>query len=132
MTEERLNHMWNNILLKWRSRQITWPAFALIVLLVLSLFIGGSIMNSLDLHAAQKVQSDLQVNLSKAEARRNALTKEFEAIGSKPYLAARAREESHYLQNDEIRFIIDKEERLDNYPQDEFDTLVKELTTMNR
>lgn len=117
---------------QWKRNSINWPAFFLIIVMAIALGIGGLILNSTDLASAIRARSDLQVTLSKTEAERNALKKQFDAVGTKPYVESRARSEDHYLRENEIRFRVKDPEKLDNYTDEEWDILIKELATRKR
>ena len=117
---------------KWKTKLINWPAFLGLLVLAIAICIGGAISNRNDLARAIQERSDLQVTLSKTEAERNALKKQYDSIGSKPYLETRARDEDHYLREDEIRFVVENPDMLDNYTDEELNILINEMATLKR
>ena len=111
---------------KWRRETINWPAFALVTVFLIGLFIGLHVWNNVDRAASTRVHSDLQVQLSRAESQRSMLKNDLTQVGSKPYIETRARSELSYLRPGEIRFEVINPENLDMYTDEELQRFMGE------
>ena len=111
---------------------VSWQAFALVCVLMISMFAYGMGRNGVDLREAKAKEATLQYSLTQLEQRKLALQNAIDNVGTDSYVEATAREVLDYMKPGELRFEIVNSEMLRNYLPEESQVITEELAWTGR
>ena len=110
-----------------RRQQIRWEIFFIVLVLIAGLGIWGGMHSRARLHDLQSKELTLKYAYSQMELEKLNLQQKLRHTDSNSYIVARARDESGYIMDGEIRFEVENPDLLDNYTTDEWQIILDDL-----